>query len=766
MTTTFGSLSSAKTNNSIYKGDGGYDVVDYNLPQWNYTITNNSDGSITVRNKNTGITDTLTGISEIDFQDGGNLDLYITPLQSSYSYPSGKNWVNFYMGAPNQTITIHGNASVAFGLFNGTAVNLGDGNNAEDGGVAFYNLNGTSVNVNMAAGSATDSLGHQFTFTGFHNVSTGGGANDVFLGTTGDDLFNINFGGNGGHCTVQGSGGNDIASFYNNPFTDYTITANADASVVTVSRGGYTATLNNIATLQFSQNGVGQPIIFQTMSLINFNTLGANALLAHTNDGWEGSNPGKPITLTYSFMTALPSAGEGSSGTGFTAPNAAYKSAVQQILSQISNQTLLTFNLVSDSTTTHGQLDFGVNTQTGTLGASYLPTDAKQAGQVWLDSSALNTLSPGGMGYQALLTQIAHALGLSAPISTTSPVSAQSVLLSQWNNNDFTVMSANQAPNMLWQSALGPLDVQALQTLYGTNPSYSTSSQSSQVFKMSDLSGQSIQTLASTGSGMNVLDCSMVSRGVYINLGANTYSSVGIDANGITSFDNIFIGPNTKIQKIIGTADDDVMIGNGLNDIFVTGNGNDVVLGATGLNTAVLNQAFNSYTISFDTPSSDWLVSDKAGVSGSKSFNTVQRLQFTDVNLALDVGANQAAGQTAEILGAVFGKAALSNQSFVGIGLNALDAGTSVLNLMQLALNYKLGVGFSNAQEISLLYQNVLGTVAQTSDINQWSGVINSGQYTQASLAVMAAQTSLNTTNINLTGLAQTGLEYTPSTLY
>ena len=175
MTTTFGSLSSAKSTNSNYKGDGGYDIVDYNLPQWNYTITNNSDGSITVRNKNTGITDTLTGISEIDFQDGGNLDLYITPLQSSYSYPSGKNWVNFYMGAPNQTITIHGNASVAFGLFNGTAVNLGDGNNAEDGGVAFYNLNGASVSVNMANGTATDSLGHQFTFKGFHSVNTGGG---------------------------------------------------------------------------------------------------------------------------------------------------------------------------------------------------------------------------------------------------------------------------------------------------------------------------------------------------------------------------------------------------------------------------------------------------------------------------------------------------------------------------------------------------------------------------------------------------------------
>ena len=766
MTTTFGSLSSAKSINSNYSGDGGYDIVDYNLPQWNYTITTNSNGSITVRNKNTGITDTLNGISEIDFQDGGNVDLYITPLQSSFSYASGNNWVNLYMGAPNQTITINGNANVAFGPFSGTAINLGDDYSPEDGGVAFYNLNGTSVNVNMVTGTATDSLGHQFTFKGFHDVNTGGGQNDIYLGTPQSDDFWVNFGNSGGQLLIQGNGGDDTASFFSNPFTDYTLSANADASVITVSKGGYTATLENISTLQFSQNGVGQPIILQAMSLINFNTLGASTLLAHTSDGWEGATSGKAITLTYSFMTALPSAGEGSSGTGFSAPSAAYKSAVQQILAQISSETLITFNAVTDTSTTHGQLDFGVNTQTGTLGASYLPTDPKQAGQVWLDSSALNSLSPGGIGYQALLTQIAHALGLSSPISTTSPASSQAVLLSQWNNNDFTVMSANQAPNSLWQSAMGPLDVQALQAPYGTNPAYNTSTQSALVFKMSDLSGQSIQTLSSTGSGMNVLDCSSVSRGVYVNLGANTYSSIGIDANGITSFDNIFIGPNTKIQKIIGTADDDVMIGNGLNDIFVTGNGNDVVLGGTGLNTAVLNQAFNSYTISFDAPSSDWLVSDKAGVSGSKSFNTVQRLQFTDFNLALDMGANQAGGQTAEILGAVFGKAALSNQSFVGIGLNALDTGTSFLNLMQLALNYKLGVGFSNAQEISLLYQNVLGTVAQTSDINQWSGVINSGQYTQASLAAMAAQTSLNTTNINLTGLAQTGLEYTPSTLY
>jgi hypothetical protein len=766
MITTFGSLTSAESSNSNYTGDGGYDIVDYNSAQWNYTITTNANGSLTVRNHLTGITDTLISISEIDFQDSGNLDLFITPLQNSFSYASGQSWANIYMGASNQTITINGNANVAFGLFNGKAINLGDGYNSTDGAIAFYNLNGASVNVNLTTGTATDSLGHQFTFSGFHTINTGGGANDTIVGSSGDDVFWVNTGNAGGQCLVQGNGGNDLASFWNGQFKDYTISTNADASVVTLKYSGYVVTLDHISNLQFSQNGVGQPINLQTMSLINFNTLGSNTLVAHTSDGWEGTNYGKAITLSYSFMPSLPVAGEGSAGTGFASPNTAYVNAVQQILTQISNATLITFKLVSDSSTSHGQLDFGTNTQTSNLGISYSPTDTKQAGQVWLDSSTLVSLNPGGQGYQVLLNQIAHALGLSAPLANTSPASQQSVLLSQWDNNDFTVMSNKQAPNGLWQSSYGPLDFQALQTLYGINPSFNSSTQSAQVFKMTDATGQSILSLPSTGTGMNVLDCSAVSRGVYINLAANSYSSIGVDGNGITTFDNVFIGSNTKIQKVIGTDDDDVMLGNNLNDVFVTGNGNDIVVGGSGLNTVVLNQAFNSYNISFDSPSSDWLLSDKNGVSGSKSFNSTQRLQFSDLNLALDMGVNQAAGETAEILGAIFGKASLSNQTFVGIGLNALDAGTSFSNLMQQALNYQLGPGFSTSQEINLLYQNLLGTLPQTSDITYWSGLVSSGQYTQASLAVMAAQTSLNNSNINLVGLAQTGLLYKPGIVY
>lgn len=80
--------------------------------------------------------------------------------------------------------------------------------------------------------------------------------------------------------------------------------------------------------------------------------------------------------------------------------------------------------------------------------------------------------------------------------------------------------------------------------------------------------------------------------------------------------------------------------------------------------------------------------------------------------------------------------------------------------MMQLALNAKLGDGFSTTDEVTLLYQNLLGTQVSASDLSYWTSTVNSGQFTQASLAVMAADTALNVVNINLVGLAQTGIEY------
>lgn len=183
------------------------------------------------------------------------------------------------------------------------------------------------------------------------------------------------------------------------------------------------------------------------------------------------------------------------------------------------------------------------------------------------------------------------------------------------------------------------------------------------------------------------------------------------------------------------------------NDTLTAGSSN--LDGGAGIDTAVYSAARASHTVT----------KTAAGytVSGFSLTNT-ERLQFMDVNLALDVDGN--AGTAAKILGAVFGAVSVSNTAYVGIGLSYLDNGMSYPDLMLLALNARLGAGFSNAAEVNLLYQNLVGSLPSAADLDYWTGTLTSGQFTQASLAVMAADLDLNTTNINLVGLAQVGIEY------
>ena len=57
---------------------------------------------------------------------------------------------------------------------------------------------------------------------------------------------------------------------------------------------------------------------------------------------------------------------------------------------------------------------------------------------------------------------------------------------------------------------------------------------------------------------------------------------------------------------------------------------------------------------------------------------------------------------------------------------------------------------------------NVVGVPPGEADRAYFVGLLDTGAYTVAGLGVMAADIDLNVTNINLIGLAQQGLEYTP----
>ena len=148
-----------------------------------------------------------------------------------------------------------------------------------------------------------------------------------------------------------------------------------------------------------------------------------------------------------------------------------------------------------------------------------------------------------------------------------------------------------------------------------------------------------------------------------------------------------------------------------------------------------------------------------AGGDGTDTLTSVERLRFADKSLALDITGH--AGTTALILGAVFGKTTVANRDYVGTGLRLLDGGMALTELVQFALDARLGAGASNEAVVAALYANVVGVAPRAFELAYYTGLLQAGRYTPASLAVMATLTSENSVNINLTGLASSGVEYT-----
>ena len=207
-------------------------------------------------------------------------------------------------------------------------------------------------------------------------------------------------------------------------------------------------------------------------------------------------------------------------------------------------------------------------------------------------------------------------------------------------------------------------------------------------------------------------------------------------------------------DTLTGTAYVDRLDGGNGNDRLQGGGGNDQLHGDGGRDTAVYLRARADYTIG-DHASA---VQALAGNEGRDILDQIERLAFSDQSLAFDL--DGAAGQTARILGAVFGRESVANPVFVGIGLSFLDQGSSLDALMQLALDARMGAGFSPAAEVQLLFQNLLGSGPSASELNFWTGALAAGTYTPVSLAWMAANLELNALNIDLVGLADAGLPY------
>jgi Ca2+-binding RTX toxin-like protein len=208
-----------------------------------------------------------------------------------------------------------------------------------------------------------------------------------------------------------------------------------------------------------------------------------------------------------------------------------------------------------------------------------------------------------------------------------------------------------------------------------------------------------------------------------------------------------------------GSAGDNRLEGGGADvdgdDTFHSTAGNDLIIGGAGLDAVVYTGARSTYTLR-RAADGEFSV-EKPDSAGSDTLATVERLHFSDQRLALDL--NGHAGQTAKLLGAVFGPASVSNQVFAGIGLSMLDSGTSYQALATLAVQ---ATGLtSHADIVALLWTNLFGSAPSAADAAPFVAQLDGGQISIGALTVLAADLDLNTTRIDLVGLTQSGLAYT-----
>ena len=488
--------------------------------------------------------------------------------------------------------------------------------------------------------------------------------------------------------------------------------------------------------------------------------------------------------------------------------NATQQAAARAALQSWANVANINFQEVNDTPTNVGDIRFAWTSITDTTstggqawGWSQFPDAySPAAGDIWISTVVTDTdWSAGSVNYSALIHEIGHSLGLKHPFETVNLVGV--VLPTYLDTRQYTVMSYTDPANDLFRTvtytANGAtsltyhvpcqtpmvLDIAAMQFLYGANTTYHTDDDTYTF----DTGAPFYKTIWDAG-GNDTISVSNFTENCRIDLTPGNYSSIKILSAPIRAgyiftggteptydgTNNLGIAYNCIIENAVGGSGNDILTGNSANNRLDGGAGNDAITGAAGndtltggagydtidggagVDTAIFSGNRSNFIVT--KSGTGFIVADTKGVNGTDALTNVERLQFDDTRIALDINGN--AGITAKILGAVFGAAAVSNTVCAGIGLSCLDGGMSYADLTLLALNGRLGIGFTNADEVNLLYQNLVGNLPSTADLDYFVGTITSGQYTQATFGVMAADHSINTANINLVGLVQTGIEY------
>lgn len=483
---------------------------------------------------------------------------------------------------------------------------------------------------------------------------------------------------------------------------------------------------------------------------------------------------------------------------GFSPFDAAAQSAERTVLARWASVANIRFNEVPADSTSAGTLRFAFTAPPAVdenlLGVSWLPQDIAGAGDTWVNSAALypEGWAAGSQNMLTLLHETGHALGLKHPFdqgfygsvadwpaTTTALDTLGETTLRTYSTRD-TVMAYNDAPGVGMSVLVDfapttpmRVDIAAMQTLYGPNLSYNAGDtvytfDGESPYHQTLWDGGGRDTIRATGSRPVLID---LTPGSWSELGLPlTFHerkddlSLGAAQADLTTAKTVYIYDTVQIENAIGGGGKDRLVGNAAANVLQGGGGNDDIDGVGGTDIAAYSGARAGYLVELSEGA--WVVTDRQGSDGKDSLHNVERLQFSDIDLALDTRPNEPAGQVAGIIRGLFGAPFVKIKTVVGIGLNLIDKGMSYNDLVAMAISTPefaaVAGSRSNSDFVRSVYTHVVGQAPSAGELANYTALLDNGAYTQASLGVLACKSTINTQSVDLVGLAYVGLEYVP----
>ncbi|MBK6999923.1 MAG: DUF4214 domain-containing protein [Rhodoferax sp.] len=245
----------------------------------------------------------------------------------------------------------------------------------------------------------------------------------------------------------------------------------------------------------------------------------------------------------------------------------------------------------------------------------------------------------------------------------------------------------------------------------------------------------------SGGSGNARIEFTAPSSGTYF-LGAMDYDS---GMGGYTF--------SARSGAGTSTSGNDSITGSQGNDVLYGGAGDDTLTGGDGIDTAVFGGLRSVYTI--NATSTGFLIT---GPDGTDVLSGIERLQFSDKTLALDIQGN--AGQVYRLYQAAFNRT--PDNGGLKYWIERMDAGTSLDRMSaefigSAEFKSMYGNKPGTAEYVTRLYDNVLHRAPESAGYNWWVNEIDVNHRSPANVLASFADSPEN--QANLIGVIQNGIE-------